>query len=419
MTIQEKRPSNLINKWQLRIKLHEMSKYIDRLFVCVRIFSEFISNPVFLGIISLFQLASGALLGANISLAFPTDEYDNYDSLQLMEKLWDGMHPVTLYCFLIAVSFTLVRALSDTYLSIIRQNQEEQRIQELKSLPESLWLKNYYSSYLPQSMQIHNEITTVFDSGIFNDEYIISSITNLLVIFKEMAASWDSGSIEDYSTNLMIYAPISSQIKKSISKHWERNSIFFDGYSPESVSSQISGILYVAGSSNSTTKFYTGDEKNNNSPLILPVCLERNDSVNLTRQALPGAPEAIKSGSYYYMADILISVTKWLTEDYWRHFTDDQAEKIYEYYREDHSGRSLISIPIKLPTKVEHVDTSVKLDKNAIIGVLNIYSTQKNMLRANPRDFNEFCRPLLSSLALCITAYDIWTRLPNETEIQE
>lgn len=409
----QKRPYKLFNTWLIRIKLTKFCEQIVFIKHTINFIAEFISNPVFIGLITLVQLTAGAVLGANISLAFPTVNYASYNNITLIETIWDGLHPTTIYSVAFAIIITLIRSISDTYINIRDTKRANKKAQELRSLPESLWLKNYHSQILPQVMSINNYIKHSFDSGKFDDDKIIESILDLLEMAKVIAQEWDSQNHEDYSVNLMLYAPSSEQVGEYIKAHWERNKIFFDGNSPYSVANQISGILYVAASVNSKKQFYIHAKNREHTPLILPVCLDES-SKNLSRQSLPGAPEAFKNGTYHYIKDLPAEVATWLTEEYWRYFSDAQAQDIYDYYRNDHTGRSIISLPLKLETAVKHDSTNLVFNEKEIFAVVNIYSKEKGMLRENPNDFNEFCRPILSTLALCITAYEIWSNLDED-----
>lgn len=413
----KKRPISLFNIWHGRIILRKVIANLSWVKTICACFTRFISNPVMLGVITLIQLATGAILGANISLAFPSSDYTSIGTEAVYLAIWNGIHPLTLYAVIFAVFITLIRALTDSYLAVQRQELAIKLAEEQRSLPDSLWLRNYHEKYIPEIMNINNSIKQAFDDASYDDDVIKESITTLLEISRDMAMSWDSHNKEDYSSNLMLYAPSSVKIATLIKKHWQGNQIFFDSHNPYSAKDQISGILFVAASVNSTSKFYgNGDEVNE--PLILPVCLEDESDQNeyLSKQSLPGAPEAFRTGSYHYIENVLDEVEKWLTEDYWYYFSESQAHKLYDRYRSDHSGKSLISIPISLPITVQDSLTGVDLNKGTIVGVLNVYSRNLRMLRGNSSDFHEFCRPLISSLALCIAAYEIWTKLPEDIE---
>ncbi|MBN8156930.1 hypothetical protein J0J30_23305, partial [Vibrio vulnificus] len=65
--------------------------------------TKVISSPVILGVITLIQLTAGAVLGANISLAFPTTSYNSLDVESLSLIIWQGIHPFTLYTVLFAI----------------------------------------------------------------------------------------------------------------------------------------------------------------------------------------------------------------------------------------------------------------------------------------------------------------------------
>lgn len=409
----QKRPLKLLNIWLIRIKLSRFQNNFTFIKRGVNAIAEFISNPVFIGLITLIQLTAGAILGANISLAFPSQNYTAYDNLTLIEIIWKGLHTATIYSVGFAILITFIRSISDTYINVRDKKRANKKAEELRSLPESLWLKNYHSTILPKVMSINSDIKTSFDSGKFCDEKIIDAILNLLEMAKTIAQDWDSQNHEDYSVNLMLYAPSSKQVSNYIKAYWERNKIFFDGNSPYSVANQISGILYVAASVNSKKKFYIHSKHREHTPLILPVCLDEN-SENLSRQSLPGAPEAFKNGTYHYIKDLPAEVATWLTEEYWRYFSDAQAQDIYDYYRNDHTGRSIISLPLKVETTIKHDKTNLAFNEKEIFAVVNIYSKEKGMLRENPKDFNEFCRPILSTLALCVTAYEIWSNLTED-----
>ncbi|HAS6029466.1 hypothetical protein DC365_17420 [Vibrio vulnificus] len=418
----KRRPISLINTWHCKLIFRRVISKLSILNVVWDYITKVISSPVILGVITLIQLTAGAVLGANISLAFPTTSYNSLDVESLSLIIWQGIHPFTLYTVLFAIMITLVRALTDSYVDIKRQNLAIRLAEEQRSLPDSLWLRNYHEKYIPEIMNINNSIKQAFDDGSYDDDVIKQSITTLLEISRDMAMSWDSKNKEDYSSNLMLYAPSSIKIASFIKKYWSRNHLFFDSNNPYSAKDEISGILFVAGSVNSHSKFYGNGEHDSekNQPLILPVCLDDEQAHNefLSKQSLPGAPEAFRSGSYHYIENVLDEIEKWLTEDYWYYFDESQAQQLYDHYRADHSGKSLISIPILLPITVQELESGVNLNKGTIVGVLNVYSRNIRMLRGNATDFHEFCRPLVSSLALCIAAYEIWTKLPsgdNET----
>lgn len=417
--ISQKRPLNIFNDWHCRIYLRKAIKKIKNVTILVDFICKVISSPVMLGIVTLFQLAAGAILGANISLAFPSKDYEKYNITELSNIIWSKLHDFTISFVLIAIIVTLIRAITDYYLTFQMQKKAIKIAKEQRSLPDTLWLHNYFTIYMPEIMNISNQVQQSFNDKCFDDVLIKKSITNLLEIARDMASLWDNSQKESYSSNIMLYAPTSTKVAGFIQRNWEQNSKFFDSHHPISAKNQISGILYVAGSANSSVKFYGDGEGQDNTPLILPICLENDleKNKNLSKQSLPGAPEAFRRGNFHYSEDLLIEIEQWLTCEYWHLFTDEQAQEIYNYYRSDHSGRSLISIPITLPTNIEHNETGTKLTKGSSLGVLNVYSQNTKMLRGNASDYNEFCRPLISSLALCIAAYEIWTKLPSEDDV--
>ena len=415
----KKRPLSVLNYWHTKLILRQIIQKLSGAGKLIDFITKFLSNSVFLGIITLIQLAAGAVLGANISLAFPQNDYNNVDIASLSKIIWEDIHPFTLWTMAIAVVITLLRALADSYVTTKREKLTLKLAEEQRSLPDSLWLRKYHEEYIPKIMTINNAIKQSFDEGCFDDDKLKSNIKELLEIARDMALSWDSNHKEGYAANLMLYAPSSMRIASFIKVHWKQNQKFFDANSPYSVREQISGILYVAASANSETKFYGRNENKENPPLILPVCLDEDLAENeyLSKQRLPGAPEAFRLGSYYYAENLQSEIERWLNEECWNHFSEAQAQKIYEHYKDDHSVCSLVSIPIKLPTIVQNSDSGVDLPLGSIVAVLNVYSKNIRMLRGNANDFNEFCRPLVSTLALCIASYEIWTKLPSgETE---
>ncbi|EIF5160950.1 hypothetical protein LFW18_003562, partial [Vibrio cholerae] len=394
------------------------NKYLEKRRKLITIWdyiAKFLSNSVFLGVITLLQLAAGAILGANISLAFPANNYADYEIKNLAIKIWHDLHLFTIYSVIIVVLITLVRAFVDSYISTKRENEAIKLAKEQRSLPDSLWLRNYHQIYIPKILSIDDDIKKSFDSGNFDDEKIITHMLDLLEIARDMALSWDSKHKEGYAANLMLYAPKSIRIGSIIKAHWRKNSFFFDSSSPYGAKSQISGILFVAASVNSERKFYGKKENKNHTPLILPVYLDDDLPINqyLSKQRLPGAPEAFRLGSYQYTKDLLKEVDKFLNEEYWQYFSESQAQKIHEYYLTDHSSHSLISFPVKIPCNLQHPESQIDFKKGSIVAVLNVYSEHTNMLRGNANDFNEFCRHLISTLALCIAAYEIWIKLPE------
>ncbi|MCG6322170.1 hypothetical protein K6U54_07500 [Vibrio alginolyticus] len=413
-----KRPISLFNSWHARLLLNKLVAKISKTKIILDYIAKLLSSSVLLGIITLIQLAAGAVLGANISLAFPSKHYDALNANELASTVWSGLHPFTLYTVLAAIVITLLRALVDSYVSTKREKQAIRLAEEQRSLPDSLWLRTYHERYIPTIMNINNSVKQSFDSCSFDDEEIKKHILQLLNIARDMALTWDSKNKEGYAANLMLYAPSSLRIAQFIETHWKQNEMFFDSNSPSSVQEQISGILYVAASVNSESKFYGRKESKDNPRLILPVCLDEDLAKNeyLSKQKLPGAPEAFRLGSHYYTENLLDEIEKWLNEECWHHFSESQAQKIYDRYRTDHSGRSLISIPLKVPTFLQHADSGLEFSQGCIVAVLNVYSNNTRMLRGNANDFNEFCRPLVSTLALCIAAYEIWTNLPATPE---
>ncbi|NOJ12764.1 hypothetical protein [Vibrio splendidus] len=412
----KRRPMTIWNTWHLKLVINKLFIKLAFLSGITNSLANFFSSSVILGIITLVQLAAGAILGANISLSFTSSNYSSLGISDLSIIIWSGIHSFTLYTVSFAVFLTLLRALADSYVSTQRQKLAIKLAKEQRSLPDSLWLRNYHKEYVPTVMTINNAIKQSFDSGDFDDVEIKKHITTLLEFARDMALSWDSNHKEGYAANLMLYAPSTLKIATYIKAHWNQNHMFFDANNPYSVKAQISGILYVAASANSETTFYGRKENEKNPPLILPVCLDEDLNTNkyLSKQRLPGAPEAFRLSSYYYTENLLVEIERWLNEDCWSHFSESQAQEIYERYKDDHSSRSLVSIPVKLPTHVQNIDTGVDLKKGSIVAVLNVYSQNTRMLRGNASDFNEFCRPLVSTLALCIAAYEIWTNLPPD-----
>ncbi|WP_086775111.1 hypothetical protein [Vibrio coralliirubri] len=411
----KRRPISIWNTWHLKLVIQKTISRLAFIRGITNSLANFFSSSVLLGIITLVQLAAGAILGANISLSFTLSNYTDLSISALSTIIWDGIHSFTLYTVLFAVALTLLRALSDSYVANQRQKLAIRLAQEQRSLPDSLWLRKYHEEYMPTVMTINNAIKQSFDSGNFDDEEIKKHIITLLSYARDMAMSWDSNHKEGYAANLMLYAPSTLRIAQFIKAHWKQNHIFFDANNPYSVKAQISGILYVAASVNSEKTFYGRKENENNPPLILPVCLDEDLHTNeyLSKQTLPGAPEAFRLGSYHYTENLLTEIERWLNEDCWSYYSESQAQDIYERYKDDHSSRSLVSIPVKLPTHVQIPDTGVDLKEGLSVAVLNVYSKNARMLRGNASDFNEFCRPLVSTLALCIAAYEIWTKLPS------
>ena len=410
-----RRPIRFFNFWHIILKWRHFLDWIRPSFRYLgRIVILLFVNPAVTGVIVILQLLAGAILGANVSVIFTEKTFNTFNANYLL-YLYQNMNKFTLWTVVIALALTFIRAILEFYKERIDKKSQREDIERLHSLPDSLWVKRYYSDILPDVMKRNNDLVVSGVRGEFDDDIIIQHIEKLLEYTKQLAQEWDSGMVENYSSNLMIYFPSPHDISKYVKKYWSTNHLFFEGNSPEVLPGQISGILLVVSSSNSSNKFYTKVNEDHH-PLILPVILsEDGKNSHVSKQSLPGAPEAYKTKSPFYTSDLLKEVETWLNEDYWRYFTDCQAQSIYEYYQEDHSGRSLLCVPVCCEEDI-HVSDLLKFKKGEVIGVLNIYSMKRDMLRGNYQDFYEFLRPILSTLANAWGAYEIWTQTDSDIE---
>lgn len=412
-----KRKLTLKDKWHRNLIFERILSTCHNNFEKVLIFLiNFLSNPFFSGFILIVQLAAGAILGANISILFTGNVFGSNLTIDSTIKLISQLNQLTIFSVCFAFSITLLRAFIDTIQKNIDDKIRKKENEELKSLPDSLWIKKYHTETIPTIMSINESLTISGENGKFDDTEITKDIKTLLEISKKMAQEWDSSTVEKYSANLMIYLPSSDVVNGYIKKYWDTNKRFFDGNSPDNIISQISGILIVIASSNKKTSFYGRNKNTENNPLILPVCIPSDDADSckfLSKQSLPGAPEAYKTASPHYLKDLPTEVSKWLNHDYWRYFNDQQSQEIYEYYINDHTVRSLISMPISCSKDII-LNNAVKFKENELIAVLNIYCIEKNMLRGNYSTFYEFSRPILTSMANALAAYEIWNESGNE-----
>ncbi|ULS51967.1 hypothetical protein [Pectobacterium carotovorum] len=118
---------------------------------------------------------------------------------------------------------------------------------------------------------------------------------------------------------------------------------------------------------------------------------------------IPGAPIALKSKQPQYIKDVLFDISEWLNKIHKKNISPAQSDAIYRYYLNDKTMRSLLSIPCFINTNITRVDDPDENFNTTII--LNVYCSNKDLLRNNHELFNEFCKPMTNLLAKAYSLY--------------
>lgn len=365
---------------------------------------KFFSGPLSTMGLVILQLSLGAILGADISIKISKEIiYASFDFATIC-AFWDLLNPFTKYFFYFVVSASLVKSIFEITLSILEKNQKERFFKEAKSLPEKSVINYYYSEIIPEVQLISEECR---ESS--NIDEIKNGILKLMSLTREFAAKWDSQSTDRFSCNLMFYFPVSELIMKQIAEGWEVIGVFFNASNPDSAAKQISGVFAVIASVNTSENFYLdASQKYDGTRLLLPVS-DRDNKMH-SRQYIPGAPEVFNLNNYQYLPDILLNISKWLNYEQADCFSPNQKEGIYNYYLNDKSNRSLLSLPCAVPFDISMGggnEPNMVFNANQIVAVLNIYSIDKYMINGSPDIFYQFCKPLLTEIAKLCCAYEI------------
>jgi hypothetical protein len=368
---------------------------------------RFSTSPASTAIITLFQLVSGALLGADVSIKI-TQSSDNFQSLNTDNLLivWDKLFPLTRSVIIFAIILSIIKSLLDAIRSVIEMRKTNLLIEENRRLPSSSIIYYYHSNILPEIQKLNDSLLA--DISQIKATETIDAILSLINNF---TSHWDSANENNYSTNLMIYLSNSIENDKNdiddyLETHWENNNQFFSSSNAMGAIHQTDGILTVVASKNSAGSRNVLREKIQNNPynnrtneikIILPI--PPSDQSDFY---IPGAPVALKSQQPQYIQDVLLDISEWLNYTHKKNISPAQADAIYSYYLNDKTMRSLLSIPCLVDTNIinNHLDEKLKTTI-----ILNIYCSNKGLLRNNHELFNEFCKPMITLLTKSYSLY--------------
>ncbi|GKV82450.1 MULTISPECIES: hypothetical protein [Pectobacterium] len=369
---------------------------------------KFSTSPASTAIITLFQLVSGALLGADVSIKI-SQSNTNLQSLNTdnLIMVWDDLFPLTRSIIIFAISSSIIKSLLDAIRSVIETRKTNLLIEENRRLPDSSIIYYYHSNILPK-------IQTLNDSLMADISQIkaTETIDSILSLVNNFTSHWDNANETNYSTNLMIHLSNDNESDKEdinnyLVTHWENNNQFFSSSNAMGAIHQIDGILTVVVSKNSTgsrnilrekIQASAHNERMSEIKIMLPIPPSYQSDFYI-----PGAPLALKSQQPQYIKDILFDMSEWLNHTHKKNISPAQADAIYSYYLNDKTMRSLLSIPCLVNTKITQNGNANEMIKTTII--LNIYCSNKDLLRKNHELFNEFCKPMIALLTKAYSLY--------------
>lgn len=403
---------------------------------------SFIAHPIFMLAVVFAQLILGALLGIQLT----NIDFNSLENTEFREWLvvsWSNING-NVQIFIISVFvLSIVKAICDAIKAYLTRIHEKEKLKRASLIPSNQW---FSSSYLD----------TVRD--VLNDRYMIDNgqkaplkvIQDSLTKLRNLASEYDYLSTDTISINLMIVMR-ADESKKVIEKNWDKCCMFFDGANAQSAFSQIDGVLtpMAVAHKNQDAKLYIGENRPKNNPLLLPIVDELN-SDSRTKQRVIGAPKAFSTGQFQYYPNFLKCVEQWLYKEQKRYISSEQADLLYQYYVNDGSARSLLSVPVAaLYEKVdeqqidvddrqyelieeeykdhhsseqnetleidvnfdgdenegEEVQQEGDSDEKPILLVLNIYAQHEDLLRGNPSLFISLTQPIVDTISY---AFDAW-----------
>lgn len=358
----------------------------------LRLLLRLLAHPICTFIVYALQLFYGALLGAEFSKQRDSIP-ENAGVLDWPVMLWnlmpDAMHSFTILVLIIS----LLKSGSDALEAYMLRKENQKRLEQERRMPPGSWFTNYFVKDIKEIIDLN------FDLVGSGQEQAILVLSQCLQTVRKLAASYDGGNESSFSVNLMV-AMRRDEVESEISKRWDDCNMFFDGASPAAAYNQIDGILTrIASCNNHHTRLYITNAHSSHKTLLLPIVDEEDQNSTKTPQRVLGAPKAFSSNHPQYHSDLLRDIEIWLYKEQKRFFSSDQADKLYQYYVNDSSVRSLLSIPIESLYRVVTEDNEV-IEEQSISLVLNVYASHKNMLRENPDVFINLIQPILDTMAL-------------------
>lgn len=375
------KPVNMIFKI-----IFQTIKYIEITLVCI------FSNSFFNFFVVIFQLFLGAMIGAKLgSIIGSNSEYVFY-SFSGWTLFWKDTAEyikVTIY-FVLFISF--LKAYADTRYMFKERKSMQKRLEQERLLPA----ENYFVTTYPKAVKEALEQGRLIDQ----DEDPLVVVNKILELVRELASKYESLQSDTISANLMVTMRV-DESKQYIEKNWDNIFMFFDGSNADSACSQIDAVLvpFAVSHEGYTENFVNANNRGNRPKLYLP--LVENDSEKKTKQRVIGAPEAFFTNHYQYYPDFLRSVNDWLFKEQKRHINKSQADLLYEYYFNDSSARSLLSIPINAP----YPRNGSENNEPNTLAVLNIYARHNCLLRGNPTIYISLIEPLLDTLSYALDFY--------------
>lgn len=353
---------------------------------------KIISNPTSSFLIIFLQLIAGALLGADISIALSgkINTLAHFD-FNTLTKVWSMLSLTTKNIVLITIGISFMKSIADFIAQSIEKKNQEKINEDNKRKPDTFIISYYQSKFLSKIDILNSNL-----NGDIDKEKISDTLKEVIFIIRNFAAVWDVKPIESYNCNIMFYLSKSERTDTIIINEWERNKHFFNATNAKSASEEVSGILLVAASSDKHDGKLLYNIDDQYTGFLLPVSLDES----LNPQVIPGAPQAFKDGQFQYSSNVLNEFSDWIYQNQHRYIKPAQAEGIFDYYLKDKTGRSLLSLPCGEKISIVE-DGNETVSGYKVVAVLNIYSSDYNMLRNNPHLFYEFCRPLLSIVASC------------------
>ncbi|ULS51966.1 hypothetical protein [Pectobacterium carotovorum] len=228
---------------------------------------KFLTSPAITAIITLSQLVSGALLGADVSIKI-SQSNTNLQSLNTenLKTVWENLFPLTKSIIIFAISFSIIKSLLDAIKSIIETEKTNSLIEENRGLPSSSIIYHYHSEVLPKIQTLNDSL--IADTSPIKATKVIDEVLSTINSF---TSHWDSANESNYSTNLMINLSNNSktnkeEIEKYLTTHWENNNQFFSSSNALGAIHQIGGILTVVASKNSAGSRNILREKIQNTP---------------------------------------------------------------------------------------------------------------------------------------------------------
>lgn len=274
----------------------------------------------------------------------------------------------------------------------------------LHTMPPQKYLAQFEKTYLAVSVslaEIKENSDTFFEDesdliNVINDcEAQIYRMNEALI---RLTKQWDTqGTVFDetveYRLNIMAHCNAQDAVDRFVSEEyeWKHSERFFMASSPEGITSDVDGVLFVDKRLNvhhsASTGAYTNIECK--TPIALPVTHQPSDFPN---QNLPGAPKAFSTNQTQYIECCRSAIHDEIENI--EHISTFMKNELKLYYCKENFAQSIISFPLHRAGYQPY-------------GVLNIYRNQNHLAKRNEYDFMALMKPIILTISEAI--YELYS----------